>query len=50
MDGEVVNLASPTEAIRRGIAIVHQELSMVPDLSVAENLALGAWPTAGLGR
>ena len=50
IDGELVSLSSPTEAIRRGIAIVHQELSMVPDLSVADNLALGAWPTAGLGR
>ena len=50
IDGESVSLQSPTEAIRLGIAIVHQELAMVPELSVADNLALGAWPMRGLGQ
>jgi inositol transport system ATP-binding protein len=37
---------SPTEALRSGIAMIHQEISPVPNLTVAENLFLGredAW-------
>ena len=30
--------ANPTEAIRRGIAIAHQETAIMPDLTVAENI------------
>ncbi|MGI3899297.1 MAG: sugar ABC transporter ATP-binding protein [Janthinobacterium lividum] len=36
---------SPLDAKRRGIILVHQEISLVADLSVAENLFLGALPT-----
>jgi ribose transport system ATP-binding protein len=39
--GEKVEHNSPPEALRRGIAIVPQELSLVPELSVAENVFLG---------
>ena len=38
-------LRSPHEAMAAGIATVHQELSIVPGLSVAENVFLGRWPT-----
>jgi len=34
----------PTDASRLGIGMVHQELAFCPDLSVAENLALGHYP------
>ena len=34
---------SPTEALREGIMIVHQEFSLVPQLSVYENVYLGRW-------
>jgi L-arabinose transport system ATP-binding protein len=34
------------EAIRSGIAVIHQELQLVPELSVAENLFLGRLPSA----
>jgi ribose transport system ATP-binding protein len=44
LNGETVAFASPREARARGIAIVHQELALVPALSVAENLLLGAPP------
>jgi ABC-type sugar transport system ATPase subunit len=42
VDGQEVALSSPQQAQRAGIAIVDQELSVVPALSVRDNLALGA--------
>ena len=39
-----VNFRGPAEAARAGIVPVFQELSLIPDLSVAENLFLGAEP------
>ncbi|MCA9101943.1 MAG: sugar ABC transporter ATP-binding protein [Planctomycetales bacterium] len=45
-----VALSSPAAAGRLGIAMVHQELSGVGQLSVAENLFLGRQPTTRLGR
>ena len=44
IDGEEVILNDPREAIDRGIATVHQELSLLPHLSVAENIMLGKAP------
>ena len=35
---------SPRDAMRAGVAMVHQELAFCPDLSVAENLSLGRYP------
>ncbi|CAG7616568.1 sugar ABC transporter ATP-binding protein [Leucobacter soli] len=37
----------PREALDRGIGMIYQELSLVPDLSVAENIALGRMPRTG---
>jgi ribose transport system ATP-binding protein len=39
--GEPVSLQSPADALKRGIGMIHQELSVMPDLSIAENLFLG---------
>lgn len=39
--GERVSFASPAEALKRGIAMVFQETSLVPSLTVAQNLYLG---------
>jgi ribose transport system ATP-binding protein len=36
-----VHLQSPKDALDRGIGMIHQELSVMPELSVAENLFLG---------
>jgi ABC-type sugar transport system ATPase subunit len=47
LDGEAVTLSNPAAAREHGIATVHQELSIVPGLSVAENLFLGRWRSAG---
>jgi ribose transport system ATP-binding protein len=44
LDGEPVALRSPGDAFQRGIATVYQELSLVPGLSVAENILLGRMP------
>ncbi|MFN6977643.1 MAG: sugar ABC transporter ATP-binding protein [Gemmobacter sp.] len=40
-DGVPVPLRSPTDAARAGFRFIHQELNVVPGLSVAENVALG---------
>jgi ribose transport system ATP-binding protein len=42
--GEPARLASPRDASERGIAFIHQELNLVPELTVAENLFLGREP------
>jgi len=44
IEGEEIRLAGPTDAIRRGISVIHQEMALAPDLSVAENIFLGALP------
>jgi erythritol transport system ATP-binding protein len=41
LDGEPVVLASPRDAMARGIGIIHQELSLFPNLSIAENIFAG---------
>jgi len=45
--GQALNIRSPREALRRGIGMVHQELSFCENLSVAENLCLSALPKRG---
>jgi len=40
-DGEPIALASPADARRLGLAIVHQDYQLFPTLSVAANIALG---------
>jgi len=41
LDGQPVSFANPRQAQDNGIAIIHQELSLIPHLSVAENVFLG---------
>ena len=41
LHGERVRFSSPKEAEKKGIAIIHQELNLVPYLSIAENIFLG---------
>jgi len=45
LDGKSIQFSSTHDALRAGIGMVHQELSVVPDLSVAENVFLGVQPT-----
>ncbi|MFG1709591.1 sugar ABC transporter ATP-binding protein [Nonomuraea sp. M3C6] len=39
--GEVAHIHSPKDALRHGIAMIHQELNLVPELSIADNIFLG---------
>jgi ribose transport system ATP-binding protein len=39
--GESVRFSGPAQAQRRGIAIIHQELNLIPFLSITENIFLG---------
>lgn len=49
IDGRRIHFASVRDAEAAGIAIIHQELNLVPELSVAENIFLGREPLiAGL--
>ena len=48
VDGQVRRFASPREARAAGIATVHQELLLFPELTVAENIFLGHAPRGRL--
>lgn len=48
IDGQLVTIASPKDAFQRGICTVYQEMSLVPGLTVAENILLGRWPRRNL--
>ena len=45
IDGKVVRLRSPRDALARGIGMVHQHFMLVPPFTVAENVALGNEPS-----
>ena len=46
--GADLRLVAPREAIDCGIAIIYQDFSLVPDMSVADNIALGREPRGAL--
>ena len=48
VDGSPVHLNSPRAATRAGIAMIQQELSLVPELAVDENIFLGQEKRGGL--
>jgi ribose transport system ATP-binding protein len=45
LDGAAVSITSPRDAQALGIATIYQELSLVPQLTVAENILLGHEPS-----
>jgi inositol transport system ATP-binding protein len=45
VDGKKVHIREPLDSRKLGIAMIYQELSFVPDLTLEENLCLGHWPT-----
>ncbi len=49
IDGAVQSYASTRDAFENGVIVIHQELQLVPELTVAENLTLGHFPaTSGV--
>ncbi len=50
LDGQPVEIDTPQMGLKLGVAIIYQELSLVPNLSVAENLFLGHPPRGPLGN
>ncbi|MFD1807923.1 ATP-binding cassette domain-containing protein [Gemmobacter lanyuensis] len=49
LDGQPVSFQSSTEARDRGISIIHQELSLAPNLSVRDNIFMGREITGPTG-
>ena len=49
LDGEPIQIAGPARARALGIAVVHQEPRLFPDLTVAENVFIGHAPAGRLG-
>jgi ABC-type sugar transport system ATPase subunit len=45
--GQAVHFTGPREALRAGISTIHQELNLIPNLSVAENIMLTREPVRG---
>ncbi|NKZ08381.1 sugar ABC transporter ATP-binding protein [Actinomadura latina] len=50
VDGEPAAFHGPADAQAAGVAVIYQEPTLFPDLSVAENIFMGRQPRAGLGR
>ena len=49
VDGKEVHFRSTRDALAASIGMVHQELSVAPELTVAENVFFGNQPVNGLG-
>ena len=47
IDGKEVSINSVLDAQKLGISVIHQELVLVPHMSVAENIYLGREPMKG---
>jgi rhamnose transport system ATP-binding protein len=50
VDGEPVEFSGPRDAQRYGIAVIHQEPTQFPDLTVAENVFMGRQPLRSFRR
>ena len=50
LDGEQLTIGSPAAARAAGIAVIYQEPTLFPDLSVAENIFMGRQPLRSLRR
>lgn len=45
LDGQLVDFKNPKDALENGVTMVHQELNLCLDMTVADNLFLGRFPT-----
>ncbi|MBR7830803.1 sugar ABC transporter ATP-binding protein [Actinospica sp. MGRD01-02] len=50
LDGSPLEFAGPADARDAGVAVIYQEPTLFPDLSVAENIFMGRQPRRSLGR
>ena len=50
LNGEQVTFNNPKDALRKGVAVVYQELSLVPHLTGSENIAMGVDSVNKKGR
>jgi ribose transport system ATP-binding protein len=44
VDGKAVTMRAPSDALAKGLAVVYQELSLIPEITVVENILLGRLP------
>lgn len=44
LNGQEVHFSHPLEALKAGVAVIHQEFSLLPERSVAQNIFLGREP------
>lgn len=49
LDGQIIEIKSSQDALRHGIAMVHQELQPILERSIAENLFCGRYPLKKIG-
>ena len=49
IDGVKTEIANPDDALKKGLAMVHQELQPIPERSIAENMYLGRYPMKNYG-
>src|SRR4051812_26385904 len=50
VDGEAVSFSGPADARDKGVAVIYQEPTLFPDLSIAENVMMGRHPLGSLRR
>ena len=50
LGNEKVNFRNVTDSQGRGIAVIHQELNLIPELSITENIFLGREITNSFGK
>lgn len=48
LHGEDITFEHAADALEHGIAVIYQELNLVPEMSVAENIFLGQFPVSGM--
>ena len=48
IDGRAVSITDPRQAIAAGVRLLPQEISVMPDMTVAENIGLGDLPMRGI--
>ena len=46
-DGQTIEKTTPMESLRRGLSIIYQEFSLIPSMTVGENIFLGRFKEAG---